>query len=238
MIYKLSNAAEMEQVEKEFGLKFKYPALYSPEIVINGLQEANLSILTMENACEIEFAIWGLLPENYKEDWLVFQRMANTLNVTLYDLETIDWMGDTLKKGRCLIVVTGFFTYLIRDGKTYPYHIGTASGKPFYLAGVYQELDDGFLSCSLVTTIADSFLKHFHDIGNAMPLIVPDSVVDVWLSEKTQVRTIENIIKNPPRVKLRANPIAKDFFKNDIIYDSILQPVFYEGIPQGGGFNH
>ncbi|NAY91743.1 hypothetical protein GTQ34_07430 [Muricauda sp. JGD-17] len=237
MVYKLSNAVEREQIEKEFGLTFKYPDLYTPDIVINGLQEASLSVLTMENTNQVTFAIWGLLPEGYKEDWYVFQQMTNTLNVTLHDLQTTTWMGNSLQQGRCLAIISGFFTYLLKNGKTYPYYVQLISESPFYVAGVYHRLDDGFLSCGLITTATDDFLKSFHNIGDQVPLIIPESAKDVWLSPQTETNVLQGIIENPPKAKLRANPIAQEFFKKNILYDSILQPVFYEDVPNGGDSN-
>lgn len=237
MFYKLSNAADKNQIEKDLNLRFKYPNLYTPSMVINGLNEETIPIVTMENSQEIDFAIWGLLSESCKEEWLAFQEARNTLNLRLNHLKNIKWIQPAFKYRRALIPVSGFFSYLLRKGTLYPYHICMANDKPFYLGGVYNRLNDGFLTCGLITTKANSFVLNFHNIDDQMPIIIPESVVDTWLSPKTEMSTIEKIIKNPPSPKLRANPVAKDFFKNNITYKSFLLPVHYEDIPEGGEAN-
>ncbi|WP_431111499.1 SOS response-associated peptidase family protein, partial [Winogradskyella poriferorum] len=111
MIYKLSNVADQRVIEETFGLRFKYPQLSRPQPLINGFEEANLSMVTMENNKEITFAIWGLMPQNFKEDWQQFQNHANTLNVPVQDLEQVAWMKESLRHRRCAIIVSGFYTH-------------------------------------------------------------------------------------------------------------------------------
>ena len=234
MFYKLSNAADKEQIEEDLNLKFKYPNLYTPSMVINGLDEATVPMVTMENKEEIDFAIWGLLSENYKEDWAFFQEANNTLNVQLEHLKNIDWIKPAFHYRRALILVTGFFCYLLKKGVIYPYYVSMTNDKPFYIGGIYNELEDGFLSCALITTKANSFITNFHNIDNQMPLVITDAVVETWLSENTELDALENIITNPPNAKLRANPVEKVFFKERIVYDSFLNPVHYKDIPEGG----
>ena len=234
MIYKLSNVAEKGQVEKELELDFKYPNLYRPRLVINGLEETNLSIVTSQDTHQISLAIWGLMQSNYKEDWNIFQNLGNTLNVDINQLQNIGWMKRTLKSRRCLIVVTGYFCYLLRRNKVYTYYVSMPEEEPFFLGGIWNKLNDGFLSCAVITTKTNKFMSSFHNVDNLMPLIIPESVKEIWLSEETERMAIEKIIQNPPKPKLRVNPIANDFFKKNIIYDSILQPVYYDDIPEGG----
>lgn len=237
MVYKLSNVVDRRQIEKDLGLQIRYPNLYAPQLVVNGFEETNLAIITAENSQILDFAIWGLMPQNYKEDWSTYQNVCNTLNVNLEQLRKVSWMRNTLKERRCLILASGFFCYFLRRNKIYTYYVSQPEEKPFFLGGIWNRLDDGFLSCSLITTKANKFISSFHNVDNQMPMIITDGLHETWLSESTDKRDIENIIQNPPNPRLRANPIANDFFKNNIIYDSILQPVHYDGIPEGGQSN-
>jgi putative SOS response-associated peptidase YedK len=230
MFYKLSNTAKLHELEGEFEKKFKYPALYTPRLVINGLGEDNLSIITNKESHLINIAIWGLMPDGYKEEWSTFQNATNTLNISKEMLYSSKWMLESLEEGRCLIIVNGFFTYYVQNGVIYPYYVALKSGKPFLLGGIYNKLEDGFLSCSPLTVKARPMVSKFHNVDDQMPLAIPDSVSDEWLSGKTHVGLIEKIIDNPPSMDFRANPIAKEFFKNNIVYDSILQPAYYENL--------
>lgn len=234
MVYKLSNVVERDRVEKELDVEFKYPNLYVPRLVINGLQETNLSIITEHYPNELDIAIWGLLPSNYKEDWSSYQNVANTLNVSLEQLKAISWLRNTLKERRCLVLTSGFFCYQLRRNKVYTYYLSMPNEEPFYLGGIYNKLDDGFLSCALITTKPSKFISSIHNIDNAVPLVITKGVKETWLSANTEKGVIDNIIKNPPNPRLRANPIANDFFKNDIINESLLQPVYYDDLTERG----
>ncbi len=228
MIYKLSNVAERTEVEAEFGVYFKYPHLYAPCTIIDGFKETNVCVVTMQDRHKISFAIWGLMPQDFKEDWYNFQNNANTLNVQLQDLEKVAWMKESFVKRRCLIIVSGFYTHLLKNGKTYTYYITLQTEKPFYLAGVYNVLEDGFQCCALITTNTNTFVSSYHDISNQAPIIIPKSQATSWLSNDLDNSSLRKFIDNPPEVKLKANLMAKEFFKNTISSGSILHPDFLE----------
>lgn len=236
MFFRLSNAADLEQIEEMSGLNFKYPNLYNPRMLIDGLLESSISIITMDNPSIIDFAIWGLMPNGYKEDWVTFQNTVNSLNFSLDEVEGSDWMRDSLKNQRSLIIVSGFFTHLLRNGKLYPYYISLQSEEPFYLGGLYSVLEDGFLSTGVLTTISDGFLSNYNNLNESKPLIIPESVAPMWLDDTTGTETIKKLIKTPPKLKLRAHPIASEFFKKNIMYESILNPVHYDELPEGNNF--
>ncbi|MFC4221066.1 SOS response-associated peptidase [Flagellimonas marina] len=228
MIYKLSNATEREQIEEEFGVHFKYPHLYTPSALVNGFKETNVCIVTMQDKRRISFAIWGLMPQDFKEDWYIFQNNANTLNVQLQDLEKVEWMKESFVKRRCLVIVSGFYTHLLKNGKTYTYYVTLKNGKPFYLAGVYNILEDGFQCCALITAKTNAFVSSYHDISNLAPIIIPKSHADAWLTDDFDINALKEIVNNPPEVELKANLMADEFFKDITHQDTIIHPDFLE----------
>lgn len=232
MFFRLSNAADLHQIEETSGLSFKYPNLYNPRMLIDGLVESSLSIITMENPLEIDFAIWGLMPNGYKEDWIVLQNAQNTLNLTLDEVRQTAWMQSLLKTNRSLVLVSGFFTYYLKDGKIYPYYISLQNEEPLYLGSLYSILEDGFLTTGLLTCKKDNFISKYHNLDARSPVLVEESAIDVWLDNDTELDIIENIIEKSAAPKLRANPIASEFFKKNITYDSILNPVHHNGLPE------
>jgi len=219
MIYKLSNAAEKNDIENEFGIPFKYPNLYTQNPLVNGFHETNLCVVTTDNQREITFAIWGLMPQNFKEDWYIFQNNANTLNVQLNDLEQVDWMRASFHQRRCLIVVTGFYTHMIKNGNTCSYYLCKPDERPFFLAGVYNTLEDGFQCTALITTKMGPFVSSYHDISNLAPIMVPNERANFWLSNNTKIEDLKDFIQNPPEVSLKANLMSNEFFLNNITYN-------------------
>ncbi|NNE76725.1 MAG: hypothetical protein HKN31_06590 [Pricia sp.] len=229
MYFKISNTAEKEILEQWAGASLKHPHLYTPQVVINGLNEVTLPIITTEEQHTISLAIWGMLPENYNDDWIVFQNTANTLNLHEESMDSDLWYVDALKNQRALIPVTGFFTSYLRNGDSYPYFIGLKSGRPFYLAGIYTTLADGFITCSLLVGKANAFIRKYQNVVDCMPLTIPKNGKDEWLDQRTPHSKIRQILKSPATNDFYANPIAKDLFHNNITYDSMLRPYEYFG---------
>ncbi|WP_062055374.1 SOS response-associated peptidase [Aquimarina longa] len=231
MYKKISNIAEREFIEKELGIKYKFPKLYTPNSVINGAKEATLSVITIDNPNHISYAIWGLLPDNYEDEWSDFQKALDTLNVSKDNLNSNGIFQEPYHKRRCVIIVTGFFIYHLYNGSLYPYYVYLDTKKPFYIAGVYNTLDDGFITCSMLMTEATGIVSRIQNLNTMMPVFIPESSSDTWLDPKADMDEINHILNLPSILKLNAHPIAKDFFKNDILYDSMLEPVYYNNIP-------
>lgn len=233
MYYKLSNIASKSILEKHLNRPFKYPNLYDRQILINGLEESVIPIVVMDERDKIVFSIWGILPEGYQEDWSVFQDICNTLNVPLTSMDSNLWYAKSLMDKRCLIPVTGFFTSFLSDGVVYPYYFAREQGLPFCLAGIYNVLDDGFITCSLITCQADDIIRRVHNLGQTMPMILHHDLYAAWLQEGVEVSEIKKILATPHEYRIKSHPIAKEFYKNHISYDSMLDPVFYDHIPAG-----
>lgn len=226
MYFKLSNTATKEILEKFTKATFKYPNLYTPQQVINGLHEVSVPIVTMQEKDKISLSIWGLLPTKYSEDWSVFQCICNTLNLHENTLDSNLWFAQPLKERRGLLPVTGFFTSFLKNGKSFPYHISLKSGKPFYLASIYNTLEDGFITCALLVGKSTGYIRQYQNTVDSMPIIIGEEDVESWLAYQTPFEQVKNILKRTPICDFKATPIAKELFNNDISYDSML--VSYE----------
>lgn len=229
MYFKLSNTAGMKVMESEANALFKYPNLYTPQVVISGLEEVSIPVITMEEPNVLSLAIWGLLPSDYKDDWELIQNLTNTLNIHIDSLNSDLWYSGTVEEHRCLIPVTGFFTTVLRNGGLQPYFIGPKKGKLLYLAGIYTVLEDGFITCSVLTGPLDDFLEEYQNLVNFMPIIISEEYKDEWLGMETTCNRAKEILITPHNVDLMAKPIAKELFNQDISYDSMLMPPEYSG---------
>lgn len=229
MFYKLSNTRDLIDIESAFDAKFKYPSLYKRAAIINGLFEESLPILKTNNENVIEYAIWGLLPQNYNDGWDSFQKLTNTLNISIDTIKRLDWVHNLLTHQRCIVIVSGFFTSYLYNGEVYPFYVYEKNHKPFALAGVYSILNDGFVTVSLITSALQNELKHVHNLGQDFPIALSHNHYKDWLDLDVHLPNygIENIRK----LELKAHTISKEFFKNDIIYDSILEPAHYNDLP-------
>ncbi len=226
-------------LENHFAVPFKYPNIYKPAAVINGFNEETLSIITSEEPTVISFGIWGILPQQFQEDWQYFQSFTNTLHINDGMLHSEVWYKNALEHRRCLILVTGFFTAYLRKGIVYPYYVGRPSGAPFCMAGIYNYTEDGFITCSFLTVKKDRFMNKVHNISQEMPLILSGYLQRTWLSVNTELQEISKIIHHPNYINLQANPLRADFYKNpNALYDldsfKLMEREYYKKIPNKG----
>lgn len=231
MFYKLANTASKEHIEKEFNAEFKYPNIYESNPLINGFKEESVCIITEDEPKQIVPGIWGLLPEDFEEDWFVFQNVNNTLNFDESMLNSNEINNEHFHSKRCLIVITGFFTSYIKNGTLYPYYVYTKLDKPISVGGLYNKLKDGFRTCTILLSEANSFIREIHNINIKMPLIIPEKFRDSWLNNDENIN-FKNFVHASQSIELHAHTIAKEFFKNDIVYDSMLEPVTYKSVPK------
>lgn len=233
MYYKLSNIADRITLESSFGIKFRFPRLYTPSHVINGLQEELITVITQENPEIAHPSIWGILPEAYEDDWQYFQEVSNTLNMHIDEITSKEWCLKALLERRCLIMVTGFFTSYIYKGEIYPYYVHLPDNEPFYVAGIYNRLEDGFITSSLLVGPANQNIREIQHLTDVMPFYIPQNMADQWLTFEGSQKEIKEFMSFVETPHLEAHPIAKEFFKNNIAYETMLEPVFYDHLPRG-----
>lgn len=214
MFNKLSNSAGIKEVEGEFKLPFRFPHIYRPKKVIDGFQENILPVITMDRPENINFAIWGMLPEDYEGEWEAFQDHTNTLNIRDKALETKLWYSRVFEKQRCLVIATGFYTFYMLDGDVFPFYVFEESGAPMSLAGVYTELEDGFLTTSVLTTDACGRFRDVNNLNDAMPVVIPPGMRELWLDGDLPKNALQDIMQTSKEVRLTAYPVTTSVFNS------------------------
>nr|WP_321223176.1 SOS response-associated peptidase family protein [uncultured Psychroserpens sp.] len=231
MFYKLSNTCKLKDIEKEFKTVFKYPHLYEPKAIINGLEESNLPIITAENSSRVDFAIWGLLPQDYEEEWETFQGYTNTLNTNIDDVNLKQGIySKSQDERRCLIVVNGFFTSKLINGKLQTFHVHLKNHKPFCIAGIYNIVNDGFLTCSLLVTNIGYTFNSIPNLGKQKPLIFKKKDHEKWLDPELDFKDLQSLIKTHERYEFLSHPIKEDFYNNTKIFKRIVNSDQYNTI--------
>ncbi|WP_417372043.1 SOS response-associated peptidase family protein [Gelidibacter japonicus] len=194
MFYKISNIADRKSIEERFHVSFEFPNLYKPKALIDGLKESTISVITQSDPHKAVYAIWGLLPENFEDNWSVFQDVVNTLNVKLETLENSNGLySNLLQNRRCIIIATGFFTTWLANGTVERCHVHLPNYEPFAIAGVFNELSDGFITCSIVVTKISESFKDIPNISNLKPLVLNDRELKQWLDFSTSLEQIKKL---------------------------------------------
>lgn len=213
MKYKISNTADPKELVAFAKVPLKFPELYQQQFVITGEKETIVPIITKENTQEISFGIWGILPNNYNEDWEDFQNVIDTLTIKHNDLEDEYFLKNILKIQRCLILVTGFFTTYFKNGKTHQYYASKKGRKPFYLAGCYSKLQDGFLTFALLLKEQDKFFEKIQNLSNYMPMVVDEKIKELWLSDEKDYKTIVDKVRKTDLSEFEITLIDEEFSK-------------------------
>ncbi|KAB8151649.1 hypothetical protein EZY14_017230 [Kordia sp. TARA_039_SRF] len=208
MNYQLSNTASKSHLELTFGLPIKYPNIYRPKIRIDGRKEQSIPIITMEEPNYISEGIWGILPQDFEGDWKRFQKLKITLHTNAKEIQQSILYKEALKKRRCLILVTGFYMHHIVQNDIETFLVEKETPKPFAIAGVYNVLEDGFLTCTVINTESNDLLTSEKNLYNQMPLEIPALFKNMWLNPKTNIEDIKKIIDKPYLTKFKIQNIA------------------------------
>jgi putative SOS response-associated peptidase YedK len=130
---------------------------------------------------------WGLIPS-----WTKDEVQANELRKLAYNAkgETIaekPMFRNAFKNGRCLVPAAGFFEWREVNKKKYPYYIYPADNSFFLFAGIADrwvnpETGEEVESYSIVTSEANKLLSMIHNVKKRMPLILDDTIIDIWLN--------------------------------------------------------
>jgi len=226
MYFRLSNTAEGNIIEDWTQAAFKYPDLYKPQTIINGLDEVTIPIITLDEPNILSLAIWGILPATYDGDWRIFQNTTNTLNIYKENLDTYLWYSDAVSARRSVIPVTGYFTSYLKNGCLITYRITRLDEKPFYLAGIYNTLEDGFITSSIIVGDADGFIKKYQNIVPCMPLRINETLKDLWLNKTTPLAIIKQLLNSSNTDDFKATQV-----KNETTNSSSTSEITLDSFP-------
>ncbi|WAC01692.1 SOS response-associated peptidase family protein [Lacinutrix neustonica] len=196
MNYRLSNTAGKETIERALNLKFKYPYLYKPKTIIDGLKEVSIPIITMENDSEISHAIRGILPNNYTGKWSKFQNRINTLTVEDNKLYDHILYEEAIMERRCIVLATGFYTSYLDHGKLKSYLVKNPDNTLLYIAGIYNKTKDGFITCSIVTNKQWAHDARIKNLNDSAPIILNRNFYNTWLNPNTDQADLKIILGN------------------------------------------
>jgi putative SOS response-associated peptidase YedK len=140
---------------------------------------------------------WGLVPSWSKEP----SHKYSTFNARAESLLSKPAYRSAWKHGqRCLVPSIGYFEWKKTQTSKQPYFIRSEYNELLVYAGLWDRWENDnneLLSCSIVTTEAQSDLKELH---NRMPLMLDPETATTWLHGKAD--ECIKILNTPPAVKV------------------------------------
>ncbi len=140
----------------------------------------NVLAVTLNEQRQRHFVLlrWGLIP-SWSDDPNIGHRLINARSESV---RTKPSFRHAFKHNRCLIVADGFFEWQKQGASKQPMLIGYRDGRPLAFAGLWERWQKGpqeIVSCTIMTTEANDFMKPVHD---RMPVILAPGVFDQWLT--------------------------------------------------------
>ena len=136
-----------------------------------------------DNERELVMLRWGLVP-SWAKDPSVGNRMINARAETVAEKPSF---RAAYRRRRCVVLADGFYEWRRAGDNKTPYFISLASGKPFALAGLWEnwhdkESDESIQTTTLITTEANDFMRPLH---HRMPMVLETVAANDWLGGDT-----------------------------------------------------
>jgi len=171
-----------EDLLREFNLSVVEPLTWRPRYNLAPTQPVPVVANTGERLLEVYR--WGLVP-SWAKDVAMGSKLINARADTLTEKPSF---RSAFKKRRCLLLVDGFYEWrTVFEGPATakaPFHIHRKDGRPFAIAGLWEEWqgpngEPPLRTCALVTTEANALMRPLHD---RMPVLLPQDAQALWLT--------------------------------------------------------
>lgn len=210
MLNKISNTATVDMLQNSSDALFLYESIYKPKFLIKGKNEASVPIITSDSNDTIQFGIWGILPQNYDDSWEKFQDNISTLETPLDSIAKEPWLNDAFKHRRCIIMATGYFEAKVLNQKLRNFYHCTREKEVFCFAGIYNVLDDGFITCSIVSKPNDS---EQHILNTNRPIILDSCNSSKYLNAELTLHELYNGNLEIDQSSMMSFQVRKKFLK-------------------------
>ncbi len=167
-----------------------------------------VAVIPNDGKNQLDFYLWGLIP-SWAKDPSIGNRMINARAETLGEKPSF---RIAFRRRRCLIPADGFYEWKAEPGKKAktPLYIHMKSDKPFAFAGLWESWNppDGsnILSCTIITTEPNSLMQKIH---NRMPVILPPSDYDLWLTAgEVDPSRLAALLRPYPAEEMTAYPVS------------------------------
>lgn len=173
-----------DDLESTFG--YEVPAGYRP--TYNRAPGQGQLCLTGEEGGRLRMIEWGLTAPGSN---LAPRRVINARGETV---RTNRLFSDAFERRRCAVVVDGFYEWMEDPYGNRPHRVHRRDGAPFLLAAIWEEASAGagVPTCAIVTTEASRRLERIHE---RMPVIIPTSEKDRWLSPESDPAELEDLLR-------------------------------------------
>lgn len=157
---------------------------------VNGFTFDSLPVVYKNNETnqlKLEFMQWGLVPGWVKGEEKAREIRSLTLNARSETVGSKPSFRAAFRYRPCLVPATGYFEWMHKDGKKYPFLIHLPDEPCFSFAGIWEEwineaTGEILRSFSILTCEANSLTAKIHNTKKRMPVILEREDEGKWIS--------------------------------------------------------
>lgn len=230
-------------------LSAHYGAFFKPEdqqlkfFHVSGFIHPQVYVITQEEPQWIQAYEWGLIPAWCKDEKQAEEISNHTLNAMCETIFEKPSFRASIRKKRCLVIVSGFYEWHTLGKKKFPFYIHHKSGEFFSMGGIYEhwlnkttgELHRTF---SIITTPANRLLSVIHNSKMRMPLIFTKKDEKQWINHDLSKEKITSLMKPLPDGELKAYSVSRRITNRKLNSNTeeVMEPLDYTEL-QGLNFN-
>lgn len=173
------------------------------QAIYNGAPSQPLPVIVEDDFRHAELFRFGLIPFWSK----TLKPKFSTINARAETILTSPAYRKPIRSQRCLVPCDFYFEWSNKN----PFLFRMKDKKPFAPGGVWDVVkgaeDKSYFSFAIMTTEPNELTRQYHD---RMPLILSPNSYDSWLSVKTDMAEILDLMKPYPSIeKMEVYPVSK-----------------------------
>lgn len=149
----------------------------------------------------LEYFRWGLIPSWAKDS----KPGYSTINARAETVATKPAFRHAFRQHRCIIPADGFYEWQGTPGHKHPWRIEPEDKHAFFsFAGLWETWEGNgevIRSCSIIVTEANEAIRPIHE---RMPVMLPRENWSAWLDQKTDLGTLQSILRDPSAETIRS----------------------------------
>lgn len=208
----------------------------------SGFDHPEWPVVTSDNPSAVTLSTWGLVPHWMENEAKARSIRNQTLNARVETLFVKPAFRDAARKGRCLVLVDGFYEPHRHNGVSYPFFCSMAGGGLFAIAGVLSHWrnpanDEIWKSFTIVTIPANRLMARIHNEKKRMPAILDsDAVAREWLRADLTPEEAGALLETHELPGLGAHPVTRKIYARgvDMNVPEAREPVVYPELAEEG----
>ncbi len=176
-------------------------------------------------------AIWPFVPI-WAGNLIPKYATANARSETMHKLAS--YRTAWKQNRRCLIPATGFYEWqrVPQQNRKQPWHIQHKEHSIMSFAGLWESgvtaKGEEFISCTIVTTKANTLMSEIHNTNQRMPVIVDPEQRDRWLGGSKE--SVLDLLESYADDRLQAYPISTKINFPKYSKEDCVEPIELNGV--------